>query len=124
MNSKSEVEKYCLWYQQDGATVHTTTVAAREWLGDKFDGRVISRLINRPWPAKSPDLSPLDFWFWSVAMAELRRAPPASIQDLKLTVDAFVESMDHEEVSRSVRHLLQRAQACIGQDGGPFEDVL
>ena len=108
MNSKSEVEKYGLWYQQDGATVHTTTVA-REWLGDKFDGRVISRLINRPWPAKSPDLSPLDFWFWSVAMAELRRAPPGSVQDL--TAEVFVESMDHEEVSRSVRHLRQRAQA-------------
>ena len=117
------VRKYGLWYRQDGATVHTTT-AAREWLKCKFDGRVISRLTDRPWPAKSPDLSPLDFWFWSVAMAELRRDPPPSIQSLKSTVEAFVDSLDPEEINRSVQHLRRRARACIDRGGGTFEDIL
>ena len=58
-----------------GGTVHTT-ISAWAWLESKFGDRVISRLTARPWPAKSPDLSPLDFWFWSVALAECRRAPP------------------------------------------------
>ena len=50
-----------LWFQQDGATVHTT-VKARQWLNQKFGDRVISRLTDHhPWPAKSPDLSPLDY---------------------------------------------------------------
>ena len=62
------------WFQQDGAAVHTTK-DVREWLNKTFHGRVTSRMIEHPWPAKSPDLSPLDYWFWNVAMAELRRAP-------------------------------------------------
>ena len=41
-----------LWFQQDGATVHTT-VRVREWLWQKFVGRVISRLTEHPWPPAS-----------------------------------------------------------------------
>ena len=76
------------WFQQDGATVHTT-VREREWLGQNFGGRVISHLTEHSWPANSHDLSPVDYWFWNVAMAEVRRAPPATLDDLKLTVEAF-----------------------------------
>ena len=75
-----------LWFQQDGATVLDTTLRARAWLQQKFGQRVISRHMDRPWPAKSPDLSPLDYWFWSVAMRELARVPPNSIEEMKTTV--------------------------------------
>ena len=63
-----------LWMQKDSATAHTTR-NVRQWLAERFNGRVISRLMEREWPARSPDLSPLNFWFWSVALAELRRNP-------------------------------------------------
>ena len=45
-----------LWFQQDGAPPH---MPARAWLQEALQGRVISRLTPIPWPAKSPDLSPL-----------------------------------------------------------------
>ena len=90
-----------LWFQQDGATVHTT-VRAREWLEQKIGARVISRLTEHPWPT-------LDYWFWNVAMAEVRRAPPATLDDLKLNVEAFSKSLDKEEVIRSVKHMRERA---------------
>ena len=61
------------WFQQDGATPHTT-LRTRALLQEKF--RVISRLTTHIWPVKSPDLSPLDFYFWGVAMQEL---PPSFI---------------------------------------------
>ena len=50
------------FFQQDGATAHTT-LKVREWPNSKFGDRVISRLTSIPWPSRSPDLSPLDFWF-------------------------------------------------------------
>jgi hypothetical protein len=112
-----------LWFQQDGATVHTT-VAARQWLSQRFGDRVISRLTAHPWPAKSPDLSVLDYWFWNVAMAELRRVPPTTLEELKTTVDAFSESVDREEVFRSVSHLRERAQVCRNLGGAAFEAKL
>ena len=45
----------------------------------------------------------LDNWFWSVAMRELTRVPPSSIEELKSTVEGFSESLDPEEVYKAVR---------------------
>lgn len=120
---KAVATRKSYWFQQDGATVHTT-VAARSWLQQKFGDRVISRLTAHPWPAKSPDLSPLDYWFWDVAMADLRKTPPASLRDLKTTVEALADSMEEEEVSRAVQHLRCRAKACAHLSGAPFEAQL
>ena len=112
-----------LWFQQDGATVHTT-LEARQWLEQKFHQRVISRHTDHPWPAKSPDLSPLDYWFWSVAMRELTRVPPSSIEELKSTVEGFAESLDPEEVYKAVENVRKRAQVCVSQNGGQFQHRL
>ena len=64
------------WFQQDRATAHCTNMVM-DWLRSKFGQRVISRNADQPWPARSPDLSPLDFWLWSVCLRELRKAPLA-----------------------------------------------
>ena len=117
---RGEVGRQGLWFQQDGAAVHTTA-AVRQWLDDNFDGRVISRLTERPWPARSPDLSPLDFWFWAVALAALRRNPPATLQELQATVERFAGSLCAEDVKRAVRHLRQRAEICIRRRGDTVE---
>ena len=70
------VTRQRLWFQQDVATSHTT-VMNREWLSAaKFGNRFISRFTARPWRARSPCLSPLDYWFWSVGLSELRKSPP------------------------------------------------
>ena len=83
------------WFQQDGAVVHTTK-DVREWLNKTFHGCVISRMMEHPWPAKSPDLSLLAYWFWNMAMAKLRMAPRRHIGQLKTTVSAFAESLYYQ----------------------------
>ena len=57
-------------------------------------------------------------------MAKLRRVPPASLEDLKLTVEAFAQSMDKEEVIKSVRHIRDRAKVCSHMHGYAFESKL
>ena len=108
------------WFQQDGASVHTT-VATRNWLSERFPNRVISRLTDRHWPARSPDLSPLDYWFWSVALAELSKNKITSLQELKQTVQDFADSLDAEDAKRAVRHLRDRAKVCVERRGGHVE---
>lgn len=108
------------WFQQDGATPHTA-VRVREWLTSKFGDRVISRFTDRPWPARSPDLSPLDYWFWSVCMVELRKNPPNSLPDLVNTVGGYAASLNYDQISAAVKDVLPRANACIEADGGAFE---
>ena len=43
---------------------------------DKFQRRVISNRLDFLWPAKSPDLNQLDFYFWRVAEARIRKEKP------------------------------------------------
>ena len=117
---KSKSTRLQYWYQQDGATAHTT-VQVREWLMSKFGNRVISRLTERSWPSRSPDLSPLDFWFWAVCLAELGRNPPSSLEQLKETVEDYVGNLDKGSVIKAVRDITPRAQACKNSNGGPFE---
>ena len=67
-------------------------------MASKFSNRVISRHTERPWPAKSPDLSPLDYWVWSLCLDELlRRSPPAFLEDLKDIVENFADSLQKQE---------------------------
>ena len=108
------------WFQQDGATCHTT-VMVRNWLHSKFGTRVISRHTETPWPARSPDLSCLDYWFWSVCLAELRRSPPSSLEELQNTVTEYTSSLDREEVIRASKDIIVRAKVCKAAQGGPFE---
>ncbi len=50
-----------LWFQQDSATCHTAN-ATMALLNEKFPGRIISRNSEVNWPARSCDLTPLDFF--------------------------------------------------------------
>ena len=63
---------------------------------------MISRFTARPWPAKSPDLSVLDYWFWSVCLSELRGVPPNTLEELKEKVEALADFLEEEEVSGAV----------------------
>ena len=108
------------WFQQDGAKAHTA-VSVRSWLTQKFHERVISHLMDRIWPPRSPDLSPLDYWFWGACLQELRRSPPRTIDELKATVEAYAASLTSEEISKAVLDILPRAEACILAEGGAFE---
>ena len=51
-----------VWFQQDGATAHTAQ-ASMKLLREHFPERLISLKGDLPWPAKSPDLAPCDFFY-------------------------------------------------------------
>uniref|UniRef100_V5I8Z8 Transposable element Tc3 transposase n=1 Tax=Anoplophora glabripennis TaxID=217634 RepID=V5I8Z8_ANOGL len=54
------------WFQQDGATAHTAW-ASMEVVRELFLEKVISRFGDLHWPARSPDLTPLDFFFVGIS---------------------------------------------------------
>ena len=70
-----------------------------------------------------PDLSPLDYWFWSQCLAELRRNPTNNIQHqvLKNTINTIAEKITNEQVSKAVSDITARARCCIQVNGGAFE---
>ena len=83
---------------------------------------MISRFSDTPWSSCSPDMSPLNYWFWSVCLVELRRAPPpTTLEKMIDSVEEFKNSLDEQEIRGACRSILRRAQACIEARGGAFE---
>ena len=111
------------WFMQDGAPPHCTAEVL-EFLASKFGDRVISRKTQHFWPPYSPDLNPLDFSFWSQAMAHVLRCKPATIEDLKSAVDDFALNFDPQKALKMARHVRYRAQLCRSKAGGHFEDLI
>ena len=70
---------------------------------------------------KRPDLSPLNYWFWFVSLADLRKNPPNSLPELVNTVERYAASLNKDQITTAVNDILPRAQACIKSDGGAFE---
>ena len=51
------------WFQMDGAPAHSTNEVTN-FLNAEFQERWIGRYGPIRWPARSPDLSPNDFFIW------------------------------------------------------------
>ena len=53
-------------FQQDGAHPYHSQVATRYLKSILPENQIIARGFSQHWPARSPDLSPLDYYFWAV----------------------------------------------------------
>ena len=85
---------------------------------------VISNKTEQPWPTRSPDLSPLNFWYWNACEVELRRHPPSSMAELRATINSLAERMSPAEIRKAVNNVSKRAEACIAVSGDNFEHLL
>lgn len=115
-----------LWWAQDGAPAHRT-IAVRNRLQQLFPRRVIGIGHNPEWPARSPDLTPLDFFLWGYLKSKVYHTPPpANLQEVEARVRVEVTSLRRNRgmVRRAVRNMLDRAHTCLQQNGGHVEGRL
>ena len=111
------------WFQQDGATAHTS-LRAREWLTNQFGNKIISHHMESPWSARSPDLSPLDYFLWGYVKENVFKRQPADIEILKEIVQEVVSSIDQDVLHAVMANFEKRINLCIDQQGGHFEHLL
>ena len=111
------------WFQQNGAPCHASATVM-DFLRSKFNDRIISRGSAHHWPAYSPDLSCLDFSFWSLALDRVVKSEPKTIQDLKKVVQDFATGISEELLRKMARHTRRRAELCVAERGGYFEHLL
>lgn len=64
-NDDPDIPHDSLWYQQDGAPAHYDLLV-RNYLNQTFPNRWIGRRGFIEWPARSPDLTPLDFFYGAI----------------------------------------------------------
>ena len=119
---KGVATRHQVYFMQDGATCHTTKLNL-DFLQKKFNGRLISNKTETPWPPNSPDLNPLDFFFWGYTMNHVFRVKPNSMEDLKSVVNDFAHAMDPDLVKKVCRSARSRFEKMQTQRGGHFEQL-
>lgn len=110
-----------IWWFQDGAPCHTARVV-RQRLQVLFPRRVVG--IGHPieWPARSPDLTPLDFCVWGYIKSKVYTTPPASIADLRRRITAAFVQLRRERVPRrAMGDMRTRAARCLANGGRHVE---
>jgi hypothetical protein len=88
---------------------------------NKTADRLISRRTEYAWPAHSPDLRPLDYWFWGEMDRLIHLRKPNDIPVLKKIIDEAANQMSEEKVRRAVSNFHRRVHLCTQNNGAHFE---
>lgn len=110
-----------LWFQQDGASAHFALVV-RNWIEQHFPNRWIGRRGPVEWAARSPDMTPMDYFFWGYVKSLVYLHPaPTDLNELKERIITSVESVNAAMLTRTRRSFQTRLQLCINANGEHFE---
>lgn len=111
-----------LWFQHDGAPAHNggqvtnflNNEFAQNWIGNR--GPVL-------WPARSPDLSVLDFFVWGFLKNKVYDTPQ-NLQELRNKITEACLLITPEMLRNARGNIIKRAQKCLEFNGGQFEQSL
>lgn len=112
-----------MWFQQDGATAHTAQDTI-DVLKAAFPGRLISRFGDLRWPARSPDLTALDFFLWGFLKSRVYVSRPQTLEALKENIRQECESLSPEVLGKVIKNALKRANMVINAGGGHLADII
>lgn len=108
-------------FQNDGCPAHYQ-VTVREHLDNCFPDSWIGRGGPIPWPARSPDLTPMDFHVWSRAKDLVYTEEIISREHLIEKIGQAFEIMKSEmKLKITTTEVRNRARKCIRNHGSHFE---
>ncbi len=110
-------------FQQDGAPPHFA-LDVRTTLNREFPGRWIGRRGSIEWPARSPDLNPLDFFLWGHLKSVVYKTQPTSLEDLRERIVMECRNLTNDMFENVRRAFEQRLYNCMEQQGEQFEHLL
>ena len=110
-----------IWYQHDGAPCHSTNTVTG-YLNEVFPHRWIGRRSNIPWPARSPDITPLDFFLWG-RLKEMvyGHRPFQDIDHLEAVITNCVQEITPDMIRATVGEMTRRTVVCMEKEGGHVE---
>lgn len=116
--------RYNMWLQHDGAPPHYF-VGARNFLDHHYVDRWIGRGGPVEWPARSPDLTPCDYFLWGYIKNMVYTTPPTTAQDMRQRIRAAFQQVQHERMLFNLQeHYSRRLEICLEKNGQNFEQFL
>jgi len=91
-----------LWFQHDGAPPHSAREVA-ELLSQKFGQKVIANNGPVHWPARSPDLTPMDYFLWGWIKSQVYTTKRRSREELLQRIMNVAESIKNNPAVSSER---------------------
>ena len=108
------------YYQQDGATCHTSNASMRG-IESFFKDRIISKNI---WPPVSPDLPSADFFLWGLLKGKVDKNIPRIIEQLKDLIRQEIQAVNVDTLGKGFQNLEKRIQVCLDVKGDQFQHRL
>ncbi len=109
-------------FMHDGAPPHIDRPVTR-LLHDVFGHeRIIGRNCQNPWPPRSPDLNPCDFWLWGYLKSRVYRSKPASLLALKNSITYEILDIRTEMLQSAVNNVIPRLIRLADREGGHIEN--
>jgi hypothetical protein len=112
-----------LWFMQDGAAPHFARTI-RNYLDQEFPDRWIGRGGAIIWPARSPDLTPMDFSVWGIIKDRVYAQRPATLQDLQNQIQLEFSHLSIQYCEKTCHHVICRLEKCIATHGNHIEPYL
>ncbi|CAK1582351.1 unnamed protein product [Parnassius mnemosyne] len=77
------------------------------------------------WPARAPELNPLDFFYWGYLKENVYSKPIPNIAELRQKIIEFSQQANNIRLARPItRSFIRRCRTCIRAGGRQFEHLL
>ena len=87
--------------------------------------KVISRFGDVEWPARSPDLSPLDFFLWGyLEDNKVYRDNPKTVTELKEAIATEIRAIGLGVASAVMNSMKKHAEICIQSGGRHMKNII
>jgi hypothetical protein len=120
VNQLDDLELTNAYFQQDGATCHTSRRALAE-IASFFQDRVVSKGL---WPPRSPDLTPLDFFLWGMLKGKVYANKPSTIDELKSNISNEIAAIPPATLTATFNSMERRVHMCLEAGGDHFQHLL
>ena len=107
-------------FQQDGAPPHWGLIV-RDFLNETFPNRWIGRNGPTPWPPRSPDITPLDFFLWGYVKDRVYRTPVRDVETLQSRIIEVLATVNEEMLENTWREIEYRLDILRATNGAHVE---
>lgn len=111
-----------VWFQQDGAPPHYRNIV-RDYLNGTFENRWIGRRGIIEWPARSPDLAPLDYFVWGYVKDKVYFTKPRDLEELKQRIINIFAEIPPQMIRSAIENFYVRLGQCQEVNGHHFEHL-
>lgn len=112
-----------MWFLHDGAPVHHTGPIIH-FLNATYPDRWIGRGGPVTWPARSPDLTKMDFSIWGFVKEQVYKIPPTTKEDMRVRIRNCFQDISIEMCRNMSSNFEKRIALCIQERGRHFEQLI